>query len=106
MNRRKGRLATASLCCVLWAWTAAAETSAAESLVLMDDFETDPQGWRFVGGEEFPGAKGAMTRDTTVAHGGRGSLKLTADFAGGGWSIDKTPSPSFLYVDYVRAYSK
>lgn len=25
---------------------------------------------------------------------------------GGGWPIDKTPSPSHTYVDYVRAYSK
>jgi len=23
---------------------------------------------------------------------------------GGGWPIDKTPNPSFMYVDYVRAY--
>jgi beta-glucanase (GH16 family) len=25
---------------------------------------------------------------------------------GGGWPIDKTPNPSYLYVDYVRAYAK
>jgi hypothetical protein len=25
---------------------------------------------------------------------------------GSGWPIDQTPNPSFLYVDYVRAYSK
>jgi len=25
---------------------------------------------------------------------------------GGGWPIDKTPNPSFMYVDYVRAYAK
>ena len=23
---------------------------------------------------------------------------------GGGWPIDKTPSPSSMYIDYVRAY--
>jgi hypothetical protein len=25
---------------------------------------------------------------------------------GGGWPIDKTPNPSYMYVDYVRAYAK
>lgn len=25
---------------------------------------------------------------------------------GGGWPIDKTPNPSYMYVDYVRAYEK
>ncbi|MBS7457539.1 glycoside hydrolase family 16 protein [Coralloluteibacterium stylophorae] len=25
---------------------------------------------------------------------------------GGGWPIDETPNPSYLYVDYVRAYSE
>jgi len=24
---------------------------------------------------------------------------------GGGWPIDGTPNPSYMYVDYVRAYS-
>ena len=25
---------------------------------------------------------------------------------GGGWPIDKAVSPSFMYVDYVRAYAR
>ncbi|HUL51476.1 MAG TPA: glycoside hydrolase family 16 protein, partial [Candidatus Nitrosotalea sp.] len=25
---------------------------------------------------------------------------------GGGWPIDKTPNPSHMFVDYVRAYSR
>jgi hypothetical protein len=25
---------------------------------------------------------------------------------GSGWPIDKTPSPSYMYIDYVRAYAK
>jgi hypothetical protein len=34
-------------------------------------------------------------------------LYLLVDLAlGSGWPIDKTPNPSFMYVDYVRAYSK
>jgi hypothetical protein len=34
-------------------------------------------------------------------------LYILVDLAlGGGWPIDKTPNPSYMYVDYVRAYSK
>lgn len=34
-------------------------------------------------------------------------LYMLIDLAlGGGWPIDQTPSPSCLYVDYVRAYAK
>lgn len=77
------------LCGVLWAGPAAgeaprAEVAVAESPLLLDEFEADPQGWRFVGGEEFPGAKGSLQRDTSVAHGGKGSYRLQADFSGGG----------------------
>jgi hypothetical protein len=25
---------------------------------------------------------------------------------GGGWPIDQTPNPSYMFVDYVRAYTK
>jgi hypothetical protein len=50
----------------------------------LDDFEAEPEGWRFVGGEEFPGAKGALRRDTALSHGGRASSRLDADFRGGG----------------------
>jgi len=25
---------------------------------------------------------------------------------GGGWPIDQTPSPSYMFVDYVRVYTK
>ena len=77
------------LCGVLCAGLAAgegpkAEVAGAESRMLLDDFEADPQGWRFVGGEEFPGARGSLERDTSVARGGKGSCKLQADFSGGG----------------------
>ena len=34
-------------------------------------------------------------------------LYLLVDLAlGSGWPIDKTPNPSYLQVDYVRAYAK
>ncbi len=52
--------------------------------VPLDDFEAEPRGWKFVGGEEFPGAKGSLVRDSTRAHGGKASYKLDADFRGGG----------------------
>lgn len=48
------------------------------------DFEKDMAGWGFVGGQEFPGAKGLLEPDTTVVHGGRRAIKLQADFTGGG----------------------
>ena len=50
----------------------------------LDDFEGEPKNWKFVGGEEFPGAKGSLTRDPSRSHGGKGSSKLDADFRGGG----------------------
>jgi beta-glucanase (GH16 family) len=34
-------------------------------------------------------------------------LYVMVDLAmGGGWPIDKAPSPSYMYVDYVRAYAR
>ena len=50
----------------------------------LDDFEKAPQGWSFVGGEEFPGAKGSLVLDPAAAHGGSRSYRLSADFTGGG----------------------
>jgi hypothetical protein len=76
-------LAIVSLFCALAA-APIARHAAADDTVVLGDFEADSQGWRYVGGEEFPGAKGAAARDTSAAHGGVASLKLTADFAGGG----------------------
>ena len=52
--------------------------------VALDDFESAPQGWKYVGGEEFPGAKGSLELDPAVAHGGKTSYRLQADFSGGG----------------------
>ena len=50
----------------------------------LDGFEKDAAGWAFVGGEEFPGAKGSLSIDSTLAHQGSKSCKLSADFRGGG----------------------
>jgi hypothetical protein len=52
--------------------------------LVLDDFEQNPATWKYVGGQEFPGAKGGVTLDSTVAHGGKRSYRLDADFSGGG----------------------
>lgn len=56
----------------------------ADGEILLDDFEAAQQGWKFVDGREFPGAKGSFAADATVAHGGKQSYQLQTDFRGGG----------------------
>lgn len=55
-----------------------------ENSLSLDDFETKPEGWEYVGGWEFPGATGALEWDKTTTHKGKGSLRLDADFSKGG----------------------
>jgi Glycosyl hydrolases family 16 len=55
-----------------------------QATIPLDDFESEPRGWKFIGGEEFPGAKGSLARDASRAHAGKVSYKLDADFRGGG----------------------
>ncbi|HZZ70701.1 MAG TPA: glycoside hydrolase family 16 protein [Pirellulales bacterium] len=64
----------------------AAEPAAHEAAkpLVLDDFEGEPKHWKFIGGEEFPGAKGALTKDNHDAHGGKSCYRLEADFKGGG----------------------
>jgi hypothetical protein len=52
--------------------------------VLLDDFEQSPTAWKYVGGKEFPGARGSVAPDATVAHRGKRSFRLEGDFSGGG----------------------
>ena len=71
----------------------------------LDDFEAEPRGWKFVGGEEFPGAKGSLSLDRSQSHGGKSSFKLDADFRGGGAYVGcwKEIEPKSLpEVDAVR----
>jgi len=75
---------TAALCWALCAGNGACQEPQNKPTVAIADFETDAAGWRYVGGEEFPGAKGAMARDVSAAHGGAASLQLAADFSGAG----------------------
>ncbi len=50
---------------------------------------------------------GAKLRRVTTLEEAKVPLYLLVNLAlGGGWPIDKTPNPSCMYVDYVRAYSK
>ena len=68
LNRSVGCAVLSSLAAI------AAET---EPVRLLNDFEADEKGWRYVGGEEFPGAKGSFSREG-------GAARLRADFGGGG----------------------
>jgi len=51
---------------------------------VLDDFEQNPTTWKYIGGQEFPGATGSGTIDSTVAHGGKRSYRLEGDFSSGG----------------------
>ena len=46
-------------------------------------FEQEPLTWKYIAGAEFPGGRGSMVFDPAVAHEGKGSIKLQADFTGG-----------------------
>jgi hypothetical protein len=70
----------------------------------LEDFETEPNGWRFVGGEEFPGAKGSLRRDTSLSHGGKGSYRLDADFRGGGAYVGTWKDLQSLGLPDVEAF--
>jgi hypothetical protein len=52
--------------------------------ILLDDFDKEPSGWKYIGGQEFPGATGSLTIDKTTGHEGKGSYHLVGDFSGGG----------------------
>lgn len=50
----------------------------------IQDFEGELAGWKYVPGDDFPGARGSFTPDSTVVHGGRRAGRLEADFTKGG----------------------
>ena len=72
------------LCLLAVPLTLRAGSENAAARLPLDDFESDPKGWTYIAGWEFPGAKGGLALDTTTAHGGTRSYKLQADFSGGG----------------------
>lgn len=74
----------AFLCLLSLPQSPAAKTSGEPGWLVLDDFEGEPQGWKYIGGWEFPGARGALALESRDAHGGKRSYKLQADFSGGG----------------------
>ncbi len=85
MLRRQFRPILAFVLAFAWGFSIPDQAGAADSPPLpLDDFESEPKNWKFVGGEEFPGAKGSLKLDTARAHGGKASYRLDADFRGGG----------------------
>lgn len=76
MSPRPARPLPAALL-ALATWVASAPSAPETATVDLDDFETGLQGWRYVGGEEFPGAKGSLAREG-------GAAVIAADFGGGG----------------------
>jgi len=68
--------------CARWA-------AGADLELLPADFEAAPPGWDCVGGQEFPGHKASLGRDTGVAHGGA-SCRLRADCTARGVMLRKT----------------
>jgi hypothetical protein len=63
----------------------AAESKDVPSKLVLDDFESDPEGWTYIPGWEFPGAKGGLALDASIAHGGKRSYQLQADLTGGAY---------------------
>ncbi len=59
-------------------------------MICLGDFEGPNVGFNFTLGQEFPGAKGSLTRDTATAHGGKASARLQADFTAGGVYVAMT----------------
>lgn len=62
---------------------AAMEAAGAGQEVLIEDFEGPEMRFSFFAGDEFPGAKGRLTREPAGALGGQ-AARLDADFQGGG----------------------
>ncbi len=71
------------LCCLVALVGLATLAGAQEPVVVMP--ADDPAaGWEFGNGPEFPGAKGEIATDRVVMRGGKPTLRLLADFSGGG----------------------
>ena len=83
-TRMKCWLTWAAMCLAIWPALLHADTKRDGGRILLDDFETAPTEWKYIGGWEFPGAKGGLELDSAVAHSGKRSYRLDADFTGGG----------------------
>lgn len=77
--------------------------------LLVEDFEQGAPGWEYVGGWEFPGAKGTALRDQGTAHGGQHAYRLDFDFTGGGVYVGtwkKFEGPKAVDVSELRLWVK
>jgi len=63
-------------------------SSHAQQAVSLMKPDQDDMGFRLNLGQEFPGAKATVTKDESTKHNGQPSLKLAADFTGGGRYVD------------------
>lgn len=70
--------------------------------VNLDNFEFEPRNWKFVGGQEFPGAKGSLTLDGQTVHAGKGAYRLEADFSGGGLYVGTWKDTTDLNLARVK----
>jgi hypothetical protein len=106
---RATSLAAIAACITALLAPAVAQEEPPLTAVALDDFEAGTEGYRFVGGEEFPGAKGSMERDAEVAHGGDASLRLAADFSGGGAYVGvwrEMPDLGGGFLRAIRLYAR
>jgi hypothetical protein len=84
---------------------AAPVSSAGTQQLMIDDYERDPVGWSYVGGWEYPGAKGAANREAAgVAHSGTHSYRLDYDFTGGGSYVGVWRTLEALKVPEVKEF--
>ena len=115
MMRKKSILLVPTITALIWFalfmqfFQAKPALAEEESSISLDDFEAIPQGWQYVGGEEFPGAQGSLKWDAAVAHKGKGSLRLDADFSKGGayvgiWKV--LPDFKGQYLKEIRVWVK
>ena len=95
-KQRRRWIARGALLAGAASWLCAAPARAEETVVL-NDFDSDLRGWRYVGGEEFPGAKGSLEREA-------GDAVLRADFAGGGAYVGGWRDLSDLGVRDVKEF--
>ena len=91
MKRHYVKLAAVLMLAAAWNH----RVQAADGLVL-DDFEKGASAWKFIGGEEFPSAKGSLSVETSTVHGGTRSARVEADFIGGGAYVGIWNEPTSL----------
>jgi len=59
-------------------------SQAASVLFPLSNEKSESLGWTYVNGDEYPGAKGGIAKDSEIKAGAKASLRLDADLSGGG----------------------